>query len=92
DVALKPNNVFSIEYDQITGDLYSLVDVSGLNAAKGVWRRNTDGTIDHVISEGADFSFNPASSISQFAPIPEPSRALLLLLGLGAVLVRRRRM
>ena len=79
--------VFSIAYDQATGDLYSLVDVGNVNSAKGIWRRSPDGTVTHVIPESMSFLFDSNSTI---AVIPEPSTALLLASGLVALAVAGR--
>jgi hypothetical protein len=83
-------------YEFMLGDVFNLMDWAGLNVGVGGPDRVWDAELDLLLPELGGSSllwdtslFNSHGVI--FVSAPEPGRILLLVLGLGSLILRRRR-
>ena len=80
-------------YTPAAGDTFNLIDWTTLGSGSDTdWTNNLDLSGAILASQLAwDTSLFNSQGILSIALVPEPSRALLLILGLGTIVLRRRR-
>jgi hypothetical protein len=89
---INPGSVFRVTADNFTGcaggDQWRLIDWATLGGAAS----GTFTTFDlPMLDGGLMWNTSMLYTLGTVSIVPEPSRAVLLLLGLGAALLRRRR-
>jgi hypothetical protein len=72
----------------LVGDMWTLFDLTGGGSITSTVALDYSSL---TLGPGLIGDFNEANGIFSIVAIPEPSRALLLLIGLSTTLVRRRR-
>lgn len=71
------------------GDVFNLMDWAGI--ATGAFNASTDFTLPDLSSAGLGWDTSAFTNYGIVVVVPEPSRVILLLAGLGGLLMRRRR-